>query len=80
MLASAASPRTNEALPPVERPAVEADVTPPSRKPDPFALADFIWLTGNAPTKEAPDLRKYEIYPCDLNKNVMSMFGKGGNV
>ncbi len=53
---SAPSPAapTTAPLPPVERPAAEtADATPP-KKAEPFAFADFTWLTGNARTKDSP--------------------------
>src|ERR1700716_3124092 len=38
------------------RPAASGAPTPPeaAKKADPFAFADFTWLTGNPRTKEAP--------------------------
>jgi hypothetical protein len=35
-------------------PTAEASSAPEARKPEPFAFADFTWLTGNARTKDAP--------------------------
>src|SRR5262249_44568084 len=31
-----------------------AQTPPPEKKPDPFAFADFTWLSGNPRTKESP--------------------------
>ena len=38
--------------PAVQAPAAPAE--PEAKKPDPFAFADFTWLTGNPRTKDAP--------------------------
>ena len=35
-------------------PAPVATVQPEAKKPDPFAFADFTWLSGNPRTKESP--------------------------
>jgi hypothetical protein len=48
---------------------------PDTKKPDPFAFADFAWLTGNARTKDAPldskaftgEFRVDTNYPCSFN-------------
>src|SRR4029077_4431055 len=34
--------------------AEQAPAVPATKTPDPFAFADFTWLTGNARTKDAP--------------------------
>jgi len=39
---------------PAQAPAAGAAVAPDVKKPDPFAFADFTWLTGNARTKDSP--------------------------
>jgi hypothetical protein len=50
--------RAQEASGPQPEPAVSAPTAAPAepaaKKPEPFAFADFTWLTGNPRTKEAP--------------------------
>src|SRR5579885_1591917 len=54
------SPRVVRAQEPVETGAAPAAATArtaaaePEKKPDPFAFADFTWLSGNPRTKESP--------------------------
>ena len=51
---AAPSPTPPVATPPVERPSAETADSAPPKNAEPFAFADFTWLTGNARTKDSP--------------------------
>src|SRR5262245_66640908 len=52
--ASLQAQETSDGKPEITPAATSQPAQPEARKPDPFAFADFTWLSGNPRTKEAP--------------------------